>query len=77
MEYQFNIEKNKIDSNQVLEIIKDYKNSSNQDLQLAMDYIQKDFEFTKQNILKFSKHLDELEYTYNTILKEYQNRNAK
>lgn len=68
------ITQNKIESNKIVEIIKDYKSRSNKDLTLAMDFIQKDFEVTKESIIKLTNHLDKLESSYNTILKEYQSR---
>ena len=68
------ITQNKIESNKIIEIIKDYKSRSNKDLTLAMDFIQKDFELTKESIIKLTNHLDKLESSYNTILKEYQSR---
>jgi hypothetical protein len=61
-------------SEKVLKIIGDIKNSSNKDLTLAMDTIQEDFEFTKKVVIDSTYHLDKLELTYNTILKEYQKR---
>ena len=39
-----------------------------------MDFIQEDFNITKENILKLSTHLDKLENTYNLIHKEYTDR---
>jgi len=60
-----------------LRIVKDFKSHSNKDLQFAMDFIQEDFNFTKEQILKLTEHLDKLELTYNTILKEYKTRNKK
>jgi hypothetical protein len=42
-----------------------------------MDFIQEDFKFTKDAVIKMTEHLDKLELTYNTILKEYQNRTIK
>ena len=65
---------NKIESTKIVEIIKDYKSSSNQDLKLAMDFIQEDFTVTKENLLKLTNHLDKLENTYNLLLKEYNER---
>jgi hypothetical protein len=59
---------------EVIEIIKDYKNRPNKDLIKAMDLISQDFEYTKKSLIEFSKHLDKLEYTYNLILKEYNER---
>jgi NADH:ubiquinone oxidoreductase subunit E len=61
-------------SEKVLNIIKEYKSSPNKDLILVMDTIQEDFEFTKKMIINATEHLDKLELTYNTILKEYQKR---
>ena len=34
------------------------------------------FEVTKETLVKLSSHLDKLEITYNTLLKEYNNRNG-
>jgi hypothetical protein len=62
------------ESERALKIIKDYKNTTNKDLIFVMDYIQKDFNFTKDTIIKGTEHLDKLELTYNTILKEYKKR---
>ena len=59
---------------EVLEIIKDYKNKPNKDLLKALDLLTQDFDFTKKTIVDLSKHLDNLEYTYNTLLKEYNGR---
>jgi hypothetical protein len=61
----------------VLKIIKDYKSQSNKDLIFAMDFITEDFEQTKETLIKLTTHLDKLELTYNTILKEYENRTKK
>lgn len=60
-----------------LRIVKDFKSHSNKDLQFAMDFIQEDFNFTKEQILKLTEHLDKLELTYNTVKKEYDSRIKK
>lgn len=59
----------------VQEIISDFKNKSNKDLTFALDYLNNDFEFTKQSILKLTEHLDEVEIFYNKLLDEYKLRN--
>lgn len=69
---ELNIEK--IESTKVVEIIKDYKSRSNKDLVIVLEFIKKDFEVTKENLIKLTDHLDKLEVTYNTILKEYESR---
>ena len=77
MENSFNYQDKKIKSGEILLIIKEYKEKSNKDLQLAMDFIQEDFKFTKETLIKLTEHLDKLELTYNTILDEYEKRIKK
>ncbi len=55
----------------VLKIVKDYKSHSNKELEFAMDFIQEDFNYTKESLIKLTEHLDKLEVTYNAVLKEY------
>ena len=66
---------NKIESTKVVEIVQYYKSKSNKDLMFDMDFINKDFEVTKETLIKLTNHLDKLETTYNVLLKEYQSRN--
>jgi len=56
------------------EIVNDFKNHSNKDLMLAMDTLSGEFEKAKENVIKLTYYLDNLENTYNTILKEYRQR---
>lgn len=65
---------NKEDSNKIVNIIKDYKSSSNSELTFVMDFIQEDFTKTKESLFKLTEHLDKLESTYNLIITEYQKR---
>jgi hypothetical protein len=39
-----------------------------------MDIIQKDFNVTKETLLKLTHHIDKLESTYDLILKEFESR---
>jgi prefoldin subunit 5 len=64
----------KQDAEKVLKIVKDYKSQTNKDLIFALDFMKEDFEETKKTLIKLTHHLDKLELTYETILKEYQNR---
>jgi hypothetical protein len=66
-----------IKASKVLEIVSDYKNKSNKDIELALEFISLEFDKTKENLLKLTDHLDKLEITYNTILKEYKKRNGR
>ena len=61
---------------EVLEIIKDFKNRPNKDLIKAMDLIIQDFEYTKNTVINLTRHLDKLESTYNKILKGYNDRTS-
>lgn len=74
MENSFNINEKRIKSNEILQIIKEHKDRSNKDLKLAMDFIQEDFNMTKESLIKLTHHLDKLENTYNILHKEYTNR---
>ena len=58
----------------ILDILKNYKNKSNKDLQSAMDYLYNDFEETKKLILKLVNHLDSSEKSYNKLLEEFNKR---
>ncbi len=64
----------KIESDKIIEIIKEHKTRPNKDLVLAMEFIKKDYELTKESLVNLSLHLDKLELSYNTILKEYESR---
>ena len=59
---------------EVLNILSDYKNSSNSDLIKVMDFLQTDFEKTKDLIIKLTKHLDVTEQSYNKVFEEYKKR---
>jgi len=74
MEKNYNMNNNKINSEEILKIISERKERPNNDLELAMKFIKTDFDYTKENLLKMSEHLDKLENTYNVLLKEYKSR---
>lgn len=59
------------------EVAKDAKNVPNSRLEQTMDQLADEFEITKNNILGLSFYLDKIEELYNTMLKEYQERNGK
>lgn len=56
------------------DIVSDYKNKSNKDLVKVMDFLSSEFDKTKDGIIKLTYYLDNIESTYNKILKEYQKR---
>jgi hypothetical protein len=56
-------------------VINDIENSPNKDLTSVMDFINEDFVKTKNSIINLTLYLDNLEITYNKVLKEYQKRN--
>jgi len=45
---------------EILEIIKDFKNRPNKDLMRALDLLNQDFEYTKNTIIELTKHLDKV-----------------
>jgi len=59
---------------EILEILKDYRNKSNKDLTDAMNFLFEDFNKTKDLILKLTYHLDSTENSYNKLLEEINNR---
>ena len=61
-------------TNKTIEVINDPKSSSNGDLIMAMEVLQKDFESVKETLIKLTHHLDTLENTYDSVLKEYNKR---
>lgn len=77
MENSFNLQEKRIKAGEILQIIKEHKDRSNKDLQIAMDFIQEDFNFTKENVIRLTHHLDKLENTYNLLHKEYTERTGK
>jgi len=74
MENQLNLDKQRVKASDVLQIIKEYKEKSNKDLQIAMEFINEDFKITKESIIKLTHHLDSLENTYSILNKEYGDR---
>lgn len=71
------MENRKIKSEEILQIISERKERPNSDLEIAMKFIKTDFDYTKENLLKMSEHLDKLENTYNVLLKEYKTRKGE
>ena len=63
-------------SEKIKEILIEHKTNSNKDLVLAMDFLSKEFDTTKQLVIELTKKLDKLESTYNKILNEYESRQS-
>lgn len=74
MESSFDLDKQRVKATEVLQIIKEHKERSNKDLQIAMEFINEDFKVTKESLIKLTHHLDALENTYNLLYKEYTER---
>jgi hypothetical protein len=55
--------------------VKESKNLPNNKLEETMDKLNEEFETTKNTIIGMSFYLDKLEELYNTLLKEYKERN--
>jgi hypothetical protein len=63
-----------MDLEELKKIVDEYESRPNRDLIKVMDHINEEFENTKKNLLTMTYYLDNLESTYNKILKEYQKR---
>jgi hypothetical protein len=63
-----------MDTDILKKIIDEYESRPNKDLIKVMDHINEEFEKTKRNLISLTYYLDNLETTYNKILKEYQRR---
>jgi hypothetical protein len=61
----------------IIEVLQNYKNKSNKDLILAMDFLTEDFYKTKDLLIKLSKHLDTTESSYYKLLEEFERRNDR
>ncbi len=61
-------------SEEVIKILKNYKNSPNKDIVSALDFLYKDFNDTKDLIIKLTHHLDSTENSYNKLLEEINKR---
>ena len=55
-------------------IVNNLNDSSNSEIVYALDYLNVDFEQTKDAIVRMTKHLDTVELVYNKLLKELKNR---
>jgi hypothetical protein len=63
-----------MDTEKLRKIITERESRPNSDLIKAMDFLQEDFDETKKNLVKLSRHLDGVENLYNQLLKEYKKR---
>ena len=61
-------------SEEIIEVLKNYKNKSNKDLASALQFLYEDFNNTKDLLIKLSKHLDITEDSYNKVLDELERR---
>ena len=55
-------------------IVNNLNDSSNSEIIYALDYLNVDFEQTKEAIVRMTKHLDTVEVVYDKLLKELENR---
>ena len=60
----------------IKQIILELNDSSNSELEYALNFLSSDYDRTKDAIIQLTKHLDGIEIIYNKILKEYGRRNV-
>lgn len=63
-----------METEEIKDILSNYKNKPNKSLVSAMDFLKDDFEKTKELIIKLTHHLDTTEKEYNKIYDEYKKR---
>ena len=63
-------------SEKIKEILVEYKSKSNKYLVIALDFLSKEFDETKNLVIDLTKKIDKIESTYNKILKEYESRQS-
>jgi hypothetical protein len=63
-----------METNKVLELLKNYKSSSNKELTDLLEFLHNDFYKTKDLIIKLTNHLDITESSYNKVFEEYKKR---
>lgn len=63
-----------MEAEKVKNILENHKNKPNKDLVEVMDFLNEDFNKTKDLIMKLTVHLDNTEKEYNKIYKEYKKR---
>lgn len=63
-----------MESEEIKDILTNYKNKPNKSLSSVMDFLKEDFEKTKELIIKLTHHLDNTEKEYNKIYDEYKKR---
>lgn len=63
-----------MESEEIKEILSNYKNKTNKSLVSVMDFLKEDFEKTKSLIIKLTHHLDNTEKEYNKVYDEYKKR---
>lgn len=68
------IDLGKIDIEKVGQIISEIDTRPNSDLTKVMDFLQKDFDETKDLIIELTKHLDNIERMYDLVHNEFKKR---
>ena len=68
------IDLGKIDIEKVGQIISEIDTRPNSDLTKVMDFLQKDFDETKNLIIELTKHLDNIERMYDLVHNEFKKR---
>lgn len=58
-------------------ILLEYKNLPNKDLEYALQTLSEEHDDTKKLLIKLTHQLDLIEGKYNSILEEYKSRNKK
>ena len=63
-----------METEKIKDILENFKNKPNKDLINVMDFLNEDFNKTKELKMELTLHLDKTEKEYNKIYKEYKKR---
>jgi hypothetical protein len=66
-----------MENNKILEILKDPSVKSNKDLIECLEFLNNEFEKTKDTIVKLTRYLDGVETSYNKVNEEIGKRVIK
>jgi hypothetical protein len=66
-----------MENNKILEILKDPSVKSNKDLNECLEFLNNEFEKTKDTIVKLTRYLDGVETSYNKVNEEIGKRVIK
>ena len=66
-----------MDIEKIEEVLKNVSSKPNKDIVESMELLEKEFEKSKEVIVKITKHMESLKYTYDKLDSEFLKRKGK